>query len=1134
MSTAASLAKLKADRLKCINPGKSAVVTACAGSGKTWLLTSRILRIILNDPKCEKLHRILAITFTNNAAAEIQTRVKERLRELAYAPKNKGKGKNEKTQAELLEEIGLEPEEHADIASIYRTFITKRPTLNVFTFHSWFSHLIQFLPWDERTSFHSRVADSPEQLKQRAWEQMLEDIKDEKSDEAKSMRYLLGLHKLRYLKEILDCVIDYRAEWHLYFHCSPEDRAEAGDKAKNKTEGKEKQKDAFLTFQEKKKPKEECTKQELLDSDDFRKILDKLRNKKRDSKRLQTAWQNIEDARQKGADVFFQTVWEKTLVRETARKYGKDLVEKEIAPKLKVVKATHDYIYNKHCARIGILYAREYAKLKEQEGVIDYADMEIIPLRALFRGTSSDSLGEVLSPRLEDFFLRLDDSYDHILIDEFQDTSPAQWLMLRAWLQQSPKKPRVFIVGDPKQSVYSWRGGNPQLLDVARDYLQDDHCYETEVVSINHTRRCSQKIVDAVNEVFSNKGDWALDSFETHEVETEKQKDDSSLVLCFQPGELSSDDEADDTLRNPLDKKAQEKDEKEAKATIEGELLAGKVKKLLERGYANKDIMILHPKRPESEFLIAALAGEGLSCSLLDKSSRMNCLECQDMLALLHAIFDPSYGLMVAQVLRSPVFGVSEDDLWAVYQAGLPGAGKECNWVKGLELASGSDDLTRAKGLLCVWRDSYRRGKLPAHELLAQCYKDANIIERYVESVPQDIAKRVVLNLDWILNYSLEAQGGRLVLPSEYAAHLRELSEAGEKSDLADEGDNLIRSLTVHGAKGLESKVVIVVNSDYRTGTKWDKLLVNWDLTHLRPSHFSFCRGSKYATECQEQAWEKIKMDKEQEKNNLLYVAMTRARQHLFFSKRPEKQKEPKKETEGESEEAAGEQKKAKLWEHVKESSGNLDEKELDELRAVEESPATDGSDSDERRPWIEGKEKEKSVRTGRRNEADNEFKIKGTQRHNLLALILQNENAYSKVMKDNQLLHRRLLGIGKERLAELHEEIEKVLNPQTEFGKLLAQVDKKKNPIECELSAIGKDKKIRRIDCLLTSKDGVVWIIDFKTGGSAFEDKYKDVYDEQLRGYHEVVSSSASYKDRNIKMAIVDKEGGMREVQPA
>ena len=91
-------------------------------------------------------------------------------------------------------------------------------------------------------------------------------------------------------------------------------------------------------------------------------------------------------------------------------------MKKEIEPELEKVKATHDYIYNKHCARIGLLYAREYAKLKEQEGVIDYADMEFIPLYAINEGCDSDG-----DPKefLLNLFERLD-AYKHILVDEFQ------------------------------------------------------------------------------------------------------------------------------------------------------------------------------------------------------------------------------------------------------------------------------------------------------------------------------------------------------------------------------------------------------------------------------------------------------------------------------------------------------------------------------------------------------------------------------------------------------------------------------------------------------------------------------------------------------------------------------------------
>ena len=1110
---------LDAKRQWCIDPNNSVVVTACAGSGKTWLLTSRILRIIIEEPH-RPLYRILAITFTNNAAAEIQTQVGKRLREIAYAKKTRDKKAPEKkTQGELLKDIGIEkPPCDPDLKEIYRTFITKRPTISVFTFHSWFTHLIHFLPWAARTSFHSRVADSPANLKRCAWEQMLGSIKEDDSEVAKSMSALLGMHKLRDLQEILVNVIDKRAEWFLYFDCLPED------------------KNAFQEFQKKIDgggPSELYTKQKL--KEDFQGKLDKLIKgleneveSRTENSDLRKAHNALSQSRQIGAVGFFNVLQEKIIGKKSIsnevvkKKPGYSLlaaIVEEIKEGIKKVRATEAYLYNLDCARIGTLYAQQYAKVKEQEGVIDYADMELIPLRVIIGHDDdqddSDSRETKRIQFLRNFFKRLD-TYDHILVDEFQDTNPVQWLMLHAWLEENKSvddPPKVFIVGDPKQSIYSWRGGNPKLLGVARDYLKEN--YGGGNVSINHTRRCSQKIVDAVNKTFSNEGNWALDSFAAHEVETKEQDDDGSLVLCFQTKGLPPAKEAERKLRNPLNGPAQEEEKGDAKAKIEGEMLADKINKIEKKGYTNKDIMLLHPTGTNSESLINTLAEQGVRCSLLEKSSRMDYLECQDMLALLHAIFDPNYGLMVAQVLRSPVFDVSDDDLWKVYKAGLPEEGKYCNWAKGLDQAeNGSNNLQKAQKLLDSWRASYRKEKLPAHELLARCYQEADIIKSYVATVPPGIAKRVVLNLDWILNYSLEAQGGRMVLPSEYAAHLQELSEAGEETYLAAEGDQVIPSLTVHGAKGLESKVVIVANSDYNTSNNWDNLQVIWDLDKRRPSHLSFCRGKEYATDCQKRAQEELAKAREQEMNNLLYVAMTRARQHLFFSKRPSKKKS-----------------QSQWWDHVRKSSGNLEEKELDELQPAQTSSSAGKSDIG-RREWLG--EDPKSIRTGKQNEADNEFKIKGTQRHNLLALILQNENAYSKVMQDNQLLHRRLLGIGEKRLAELHEEIEKVLDPKTKFGKLLADVDKKKNPIECELSAIGKDKKIRRIDCLLTTKDGVVWIIDFKTGGSAFEDKYKDDYDEQLRGYHEVVSSSASYKGRKIKMAIVDKDGGMREVEPA
>ena len=90
---------------------------------------------------------------------------------------------------------------------------------------------------------------------------------------------------------------------------------------------------------------------------------------------------------------------------------------------------------------------------------------------------------------------RLDAKYKHILVDEFQDTNPLQWQILRSWLEGyglDESKPSVFIVGDPKQSIYRFRRADPRLFKEAEDFLQ----HELNAVSLNQniTRRNAPKI----------------------------------------------------------------------------------------------------------------------------------------------------------------------------------------------------------------------------------------------------------------------------------------------------------------------------------------------------------------------------------------------------------------------------------------------------------------------------------------------------------------------------------------------------------------------------------------------------------------------------------------------------------------
>jgi ATP-dependent helicase/nuclease subunit A len=98
---------------------------------------------------------------------------------------------------------------------------------------------------------------------------------------------------------------------------------------------------------------------------------------------------------------------------------------------------------------------------------------------------------------------KLDSRYRHILLDEFQDTNPLQWLAFESWFDaalQADRAPVIFMVGDPKQAIFRFRRADARLFEAARDWLQSTQ--EAVVLSHDESRRCAQPVLDVVNRLF--------------------------------------------------------------------------------------------------------------------------------------------------------------------------------------------------------------------------------------------------------------------------------------------------------------------------------------------------------------------------------------------------------------------------------------------------------------------------------------------------------------------------------------------------------------------------------------------------------------------------------------------------------
>ncbi|MEO8408508.1 MAG: UvrD-helicase domain-containing protein, partial [Oxalobacteraceae bacterium] len=189
------------------DPRQSVVVEACAGSGKTWLLVARMLRLLLAGTEPAEL---LAITFTRKAAQEMRERLLQLLRDLALLP--------EAEVRTLLEERGLSPQEATQAIpaarDLYEQVLSSPQALSIDTFHSWFAKLIQIAPLASGVPHGYTLTDATGALLSEAYSTFMQSVNDAGNAALKSALLVLYDNIGDFnTKKLLDAFISKRAEW---------------------------------------------------------------------------------------------------------------------------------------------------------------------------------------------------------------------------------------------------------------------------------------------------------------------------------------------------------------------------------------------------------------------------------------------------------------------------------------------------------------------------------------------------------------------------------------------------------------------------------------------------------------------------------------------------------------------------------------------------------------------------------------------------------------------------------------------------------------------------------------------------------------------------------------------------------
>jgi ATP-dependent helicase/nuclease subunit A len=297
------------------------------------------------------------------------------------------------------------------------------------------------------------------------------------------------------------------------------------------------------------------------------------------------------------------------------------------------------------------------------------------------------------------------------------------------------------------------------------------------------------------------------------------------------------------------------------------------------------DIMILMRNRTHIGIYESILRDRGIPFIGSQRGSLLDNQEIQDLEKLLDSLITPFNNLSIAQVLKSPIFAASDDDLMKIALMR-----KDAKWYQRLlNLEAGLETdhpLSRASRLLPRWHKL--ADTMPVHDLLDRVFAEGNVIQRYVASVPEAQRQRVGANLQRFHELSLELDSGRYPSLSHFLHHIRSIREHrdGRPDEPAvSHGQSCVSLMTIHASKGLEAPVVILADCDNQgKHNNAYTALVDWPAETKKPVKFQLITGKHNIDKTTSEVLQRKEEAQKREELNLLYVAITRARQYLLIT----------------------------------------------------------------------------------------------------------------------------------------------------------------------------------------------------------------------------------------------------------
>lgn len=872
-------------QLVASDPKLSVWVAASAGSGKTKILIDRVLRLLMTGTRPEG---ILCLTFTKAAATEMAARIAQRLSDWSLY-------NDQQLRCDLTELSGKKPDlEDLNYArKLFATVIDAGGRLQVQTIHGFCQSILKRFPTEAGLSPQFDVIDD---RTVNDYLRMARDlvIQKARTEEYGSVNAALEEITKRIgedsLTALLDELIGARHRLKHIFGIYNNDMV-ASQKVREELGVKLKQTDLDLL--------EEYIRDETLD---ITSLVFAAKGLKDGSKtdiakgELVLRWLGNSEYRLKHfseyKSVFLTQSNEMRVTLATKKVIDNDpkildilKTEAQRLLSLEDKRKTLDLALRTESLLLLVRPILEfYQRTKINNSVVDYDDL-IVMTRDLLK-----------IPGIGSWVLfKLDGGVDHVLVDEAQDTNPEQWQVIEALTddffseqhvtisrESSPRT--VFVVGDVKQSIFSFQRAEPSAFNRMRDAFSKKVIAAEggwRDIDLDISYRSSVSVLKAVDAVFNTQFSEKPPGYGLIEF----QEDDRTSISHhpFRKGqegvvelwdiEPSRETPARDPWALPTRQIAYEHPSrrlaKKISATVRRWLDEGEFLESRGRPIRPNDIMILVRQRGQFVLeLVRALKEMSIPVSGVDRMVLTEQLAVMDLIAFGKFLLLPEDDLNLAVVLKSPLIGISEEDLLELCW----NRGEQHLWIELGDRAEFNKEFLNAYSKLFYWLK--RAGSLSPYELFSEVLDSGarrSLLERLGVEANDPIDELLLQALEYERSHVSSLEG---------FLHWLSTGDFEVKRDMETQELDQIRLLTVHGSKGLQAPIVFLPDT-MRSSGKLPKILWTESRRGMRIPLWAPTKQSDTSFTTAMKEMEADKRDKEY--HRLLYVAMTRAEDRLYI-----------------------------------------------------------------------------------------------------------------------------------------------------------------------------------------------------------------------------------------------------------